>query len=156
MPTNRRRRRRARQPGLTDDERKCLLTGWAWWERFPYGDPRHDEHPHHYQSRPFEEARCRVDWVAHRDELLAYWTQDPAGWDLETHLSFGDPEPGGPASRPWAWWMFDAPAPRRVAGKTRYAGEVHSVPGQPAEQGVFFETEEVYLTRLGLLEGVTP
>ena len=63
-----------------------------------------------------EDAR-REAWFEHRDELLAYWIQDPARWKRPSGMSaidhFEHPEPGGPGTRPWAWWRYEAPAMRR-------------------------------------------
>jgi hypothetical protein len=62
--------------------------------------------------------------------LLAYWQTDRAAW--RTALLRGgvdpwvEPEPGGPATRPWAWWTFDREAcePRRALGCWRYTEPV--------------------------------
>ena len=60
-----------------------------------------------------EDAR-RAMWFEHRDELLAYWIQDPARWKRPSGMSAIDhPEPGGPGTRPWAWWRYEAPEMRR-------------------------------------------
>ncbi len=48
----------------------------------------------------WDERERKRDWRAAREEILADWIRDYAG------------------SRPWAWWKYDAPAPRlRVGGK---------------------------------------
>lgn len=42
-----------------------------------------------------DEAAMRADWSEHRAEILAAFTAQ------------------NPGARPWAWWKFDAPEPRR-------------------------------------------
>jgi hypothetical protein len=103
--------------------------------------------------------RMRADWAAHRDALLAEWIRHR------------------PRSRPFAWWVFDAPERRQTAD-----GAVHPF-DDPAVQerdrqciaenpdswfervhrGLYFgrpqivrgptkyESEGEYLARLGLL-----
>ena len=60
-----------------------------------------------------EDAR-REAWFEYRRELLAYWAQDPAKWKRPAGTNGIDqPETGGPGTRPWAWWRYEAPEMRR-------------------------------------------
>jgi hypothetical protein len=43
------------------------------------------------------------DWAVHGEGLTRWWVE---GWP------HGTITPGGPGTRPWAWWQFSAPAPR--------------------------------------------
>jgi hypothetical protein len=61
------------------------------------------------EAENFDEAGARADWREHRDELLTYWTQPRAEWLRAGQFGFAHPEPGGPGTRPAAWWWFDAP-----------------------------------------------
>jgi hypothetical protein len=61
-----------------------------------------------------------------------------------------------PFSRPWAWWRFDAPEPRRQlrpgpepVGPIEWFGRPRGYLGMPPDD--MFETEREYLTRLDLL-----
>ena len=54
----------------------------------------------------------RLAWEKCRDELIAFWIQDPATWVGKS--SFTTPAPGGPGSRPWGFWRFEATAARVV------------------------------------------
>ena len=100
----------------------------------------------------------RLAWERHRDELLAYWTGTAAAGEYRGDL--GEPRPGGPGTRPWAWWTYDAPEEER-----RITGEGEPVPGAPLAFGVptqwlrldlddrpVPEAEQTYLERHGLLE----
>lgn len=102
----------------------------------------------------FLQDRARTLWNANRAELLAEWITDR------------------PGSRPWAWWKWDAPEPRRRRlGGTgrpwasslsfglptywRRAGEMETLlaafePIDPADPPTF-ESQAAYLDRLGLL-----
>ena len=101
------RRQKARSDGcdLTARQRTWLLTGRDW----DLLDIRAGAHglggfPHH--------RAARRAWETCREELLGFWIQNPATWLGES--SFATPAPGGPGSRPWAWWYFDARVPRLV------------------------------------------
>jgi hypothetical protein len=50
------------------------------------------------------------DWAAHGEALTEWWVAaapEPVGHPWE-HVS-----PGGPGTRPWAWWEFSCPGNRR-------------------------------------------
>jgi len=49
----------------------------------------------------------------------------------------------GPGSRPWAWWQYDAPGPRRELRR--------SPPACLQPFGDYLESEHIYLLRHGLL-----
>lgn len=50
-------------------------------------------------------SEMRSDWIERRDELLKAWiTRDEAFQAKFPHAKLG-----GPGTRPWAWWAFDAP-----------------------------------------------
>src|SRR5262245_45500010 len=84
---------------LTDDQKEMLLTGHDWFRTF---------------RSPEEIERV---WFENRDHLLQYWLQDPETWKKKGKDPLGEPEPGGPGTRPWAWWKFEAPEePRRRTG----------------------------------------
>jgi hypothetical protein len=57
----------------------------------------------------FDEDAARADWLEHRDEILSYWTQPREEWLRADKVGFANPPPGGPGTRPAAWWWFDAP-----------------------------------------------
>lgn len=81
------------------------------------------------------------------DELLAAWD----GNREEYLAAWVDARPG---TRPWAWWRFEAPEPRRiVSGRARVAGEFFGLPDMatPGEMVAVYESEAAYLERLGLL-----
>lgn len=85
--------------------------------------------------------------VAVRDVMPDFF---PVGWS-------GIPFPWG--TRPWAWWEFDAPEPRRLlAGDPALAlqGELwFGIPNHytsvQAHASLTFESQPDYLTRLNLL-----
>ena len=153
MPTTRRRRTRPRQPEYTVAHECFLLTGHAWFDLYPYGNPTHDVDGWKAGSRPFDEDACRADWEAHREALLAYDLQDPEEWRKTHHTSFGwgGEAPGGPGSRPWAWWQFEAPEPRPIVGQSKWPGYTVTVPRQPWKWSVAYEPERAFLERHGLL-----
>jgi hypothetical protein len=64
----------------------------------------------------------RADWNEHRVELLDFWIQDPTPWPEHgpSGERFSYVRPGGPGSRPWAWWRFTAP--RWQPDDPRHAG----------------------------------
>lgn len=135
----RRRRRKPDDSRFTDAHRLELLTGM---DLFDEG------------FRADEKAR-RAAWFAHRDQLLAFWLQDP-----ETVNS--TPAPGGPGTRPWAWWRYEAPGLRRELGNAPLkpcpvSGESFGIPlgyrhpGYDPDDPPIYETEAAYLARHGLL-----
>ena len=80
----------------------------------------------------------KAAWWELRDELLPTW--------IEQH----------PGTRPYAWWRFEVPEPRRQVspgpesiGPADWFGCPSSFRGMP--QDGMFETEGEYLDRLGLL-----
>src|SRR5262245_14128434 len=102
MPTNRKVRLRKMREELTDKMRERLLSGHLWFMRASDDD----------------EAVMRELWFQNREKLLRYWCQNPQEWKRQnTDAPLGYPEPGGPGSRPWGWWRFEAPPePRRRIG----------------------------------------
>ena len=149
MPANRVRTRRSRTPGYEVRHRYQILTGGDFFGA--YGEGEH-----------FDHRTAQVHWQEHRAELLAYWTQPFEAWRREHgQTSFENPEPGGPGTRPWAWWEFEAPGPRRRVGGTGAA-----LPDAPLSFGCpvwydgdyliadppRYEPERAYLTRHGLLD----
>jgi hypothetical protein len=104
------RRAKLRRPGFEPQHRAQLLHGHDF-----FGDAYGETIGHRSRTRGiFDADAARADWVENREELLAYWLQDPTRWQRDPDVSgFHQPEPGGPGSRPAAWWWFDAPAPRR-------------------------------------------
>lgn len=133
-----RRRAKIRREGFTPERRFQLITGYDWF-RDAYGD-----------GGRFDHEAAHRDWNEHREEILEAWLQrDEAGR-------------GGPGTRPWAWWAFDAPRElRRVV-----EGEVPWLPienwprdtsfGKPTRfaldpSAMRWEAEVIYLTRHGLV-----
>jgi hypothetical protein len=112
--------------------------------------------------RPDAHAEWQDAWDARRDELLAEWLVDP-----RRH-----------GTRPWAWWAFDAPEPRRHTGGGGSTSDAKYIPGStrvehqrfiiaraptPNCERVFlaeseprptWESESDYLQRLNLLSEV--
>ena len=97
-----------------------------------------------------DEAARRTAWFEHGDELLADYIRE------------------NPGKRPWAWWRYEAPEPRRrLGGASTSSEEAPHCPdwargssfGKPRvwagdvceENPPRFESEAVYLERLGLL-----
>jgi hypothetical protein len=113
------RRAKLRRPGFEPQHRAQLLDGHDF-----FGDAYGDPSGHRSRTRgPFDAAAAREDWEASREELLAYWLQDPALWEREPDVSnFHQPTPGGPGSRPAAWWWFAAPEPRRIVARWTTTG----------------------------------
>ena len=142
MPTNRSRRKRGRLEGFHEGRWLHLLTGTDFFSE--YGSPPNI-------------AQMLDDYQKYRDELLDYWTQDNAKWEGEVS-NLWTPEPGGPGTRPWAWWQFEAPKSRRqisgrgepLEGSPTSFGKPTSWkridPSDPPE----YESERAYLERLGL------
>lgn len=139
MPTTRRRRTRGRMVEFSEGHREQLLTGRTFFCALPYGDPWAGAQILDAQGRPwgrecpgrpFDELLAREHWQLYRDELHA------------------DAPPG---TRPWAWWLFDAPEARHVVGTGAPACLYEHVPGQPLRLGAIYESEAEYLARHGLL-----
>ena len=83
----------------------------------------------------------KAAWMELRDELLPTW--------IEQH----------PGTRPYAWWRFEAPEPRRqVSPGPESLGPATSFGCPSLFRGIphdgMFETEAEYLERLGLLTPV--
>jgi len=92
---------------------------------------------------------------------MAYWTQPLEQWRREhRRAEYGCPEPKGLASRPWAWWYFESPEPRRKLGgkgepfgeSRDYFGMPHGHLGYEADDPPLYESERDYLRRLSLLD----
>lgn len=138
---------RTSSPSLDPARRQQLLTGFSpWLSTGPAEDP----------------DSWQQLWRRHWAELLSWWTQDPADHE-------GPGSPGGPGTRPWGWWEYDAPEPRRILDRheaTRTCAEAGIVP-QSGFQFAFgipttyvkwsptrppiIEAEAVYLDRHDLL-----
>lgn len=99
MPYKRRTPRKKRNMGYTRNHLWQLRHGHHYPNRADFGDVTANA-----------EAReaYRVAWEIFREQILADWIReepDAAGR-------------GGPGTRPYAWWMFDAPElRRRIDGK---------------------------------------
>jgi len=147
--------KRARRPSverLHPRAREWLLTGYDWDYLCP------DLGPHGLAG--FEsEADAREAWFAHRDELLAEWLE------REPRRSGADTR-GGPGTRPWGWWRFEANVPRHVtAGGAARQPELRALGwgteeawrafyGRPWGSYLDVESERAYLSRHRLfLEG---
>jgi len=134
MPRKRRRKRRA--TGWTETERVHLLSGHDF---FGEGFGREG-------TGTFDEERARQAWFEIGDELVA------------EHI-----HRNGAGTRPWAWWRWSAPEPRRRVdgGAERPAGTRLSF-GRPAELRntedfeAEYESEREFLARLGLLAKEEP
>lgn len=142
MSTYKRRRSRVLVEPFSDAHREQLETGFDLF-RDAYGDPTANQPVFGRDGktvvgttgpaqRPFDEALARRHWQEHGEEIMAAW--------LARH---------GAASRPWAWWQFESPEPRRVLGNDRYVG-VGYVPGRPRVIGAVYESEADALRRMGL------
>lgn len=159
MPTTRKRKSRIPTPEFSRQHWYHLLVGHSWFPAEAYGEPDR-----------FDAVAAEAAWRAHRADLLAYWAQDPAVWKRTSRADFDTPEPGGPGTRPWVWWRFEAPEPRRILkwwhwdreGKVEIEGPSAIVSGDwrtyfgryPSYIGCLgpeYETERAYLERLGLL-----
>ncbi len=90
---------------LTARQRTWLLSGRDW-SHIDGGAGAHG-----LGGFPHQRAARRA-WESCREELLGFWIQEPSTWLGES--SFATPAPGGPGTRPWAWWYFDALMPRVV------------------------------------------
>ncbi len=98
-------------------------------------------------------------WGQHHNDLLSFWAQDPdeylAGDD------FHEVEPGGPGTRPWSWWRWDAPEERKILSQAHIVDQETRLRGEPEYDSAFMkeyplneddrqETEYAYLHRLKL------
>ena len=148
-----RRRQQDKDDGcdLTNRQRTWLLTGRDW-DHIDGGAGAHGlgGFPHH--------RAARRAWEKCRDELLAFWIENPGTWLGEP--SFTTPAPGGPGSRPWAWWYFDALTPRVIVEQLEPArkNELRALGwfcekswrdfrGNPAGAYAGTESESSYLSR---------
>lgn len=102
----------------------------------------HDFFGRGFGMRDFDEDAARAAWQELSGELLA------------EHIA------AKPFSRPWAWWRFDSPEPRRqvidddAAGVTAFGPATWfgcpSMFSGPRPEAMY-EDEKTYLTRLQLL-----
>jgi hypothetical protein len=142
MPTNRKRTRRGRNPELPMAIIEKLVTGYTFF----YDEPT--------------ETELEATYHKHRDFVLSFIGQRAR--DIEPDFfpagATGIPVPYG--CRPWAWWEFDAPEPRRLlsgdpAGAMPERGLWFGVPGFyrsiEAHNTLVYENQADYLRRLGLL-----
>lgn len=136
------------QPELAPEMREGLLDGHFFGITTSRGS-----------GLPADMAAVEAAWRAHGAKLVEYWASDPEGHE-GTLL---EPAPAGPGHRPWGWWAFEAPEPRKRVGGT---GEPSDRPWCPAPRLSFgrpavwetwnaddpprFETEAAYLDRLDL------
>jgi hypothetical protein len=122
----------------TREQRRQLADGH---EHFRGGFGRWPGHP----VRPLDLDLAREAWGELREELLPAFIREH------------------PFSRPWAWWCFDAPEPRREAedgdgadpcafGTPRWWAEYREgTPTASLPPGQLCESQRAYLVRLGLL-----
>jgi hypothetical protein len=98
MPTRRAKIRRA--PGLDPYRIEQLVNGPELHGPFP------DEG---YPDTPEGRAEMRADWEHLRDEILQWYVFGKEWWPgIKIWQVVA---PGGPGTRPWSWWEFDAPGP---------------------------------------------
>lgn len=151
-------KRREQEPNGCDlgpRQRTWLLNGMDWAPFLPPSGGPHDLGGFAH----LEEAAAA--WEACREELLDYWTQDPHDWEGEDGMA--DPQPGGPGTRPSAWWLLEAPDPRQLVGDEDRAvraelraggwleGEMwREFFGRPAGPYLRCEPQRAYLERLDL------
>lgn len=145
-----RRRAKLRREGFTAAHRAQLLTGVDMFQDV-YGN-----------GARLDAESAQRDWAEHREALLAFWLQDPPAWHRSHRRELDNPAPGGPLTRPWAWWSFDAPRELRLvlAGAVEWLS-VEDWPrqtsfGKPTRfvadpRAMIWEAEAVYLARHGLL-----
>jgi hypothetical protein len=142
VPTNRKRTRRGRNPELPMALIEKLITGHTFF----YDEP--------------SDGELEAVYHKHRDFILGFIGQ-PAR-DIEPDFfpvgATGVPVPWG--CRPWAWWKYEAPEPRRLlsgdpAHATMDGERWFGVPmlyhSAEAHTSMIFETQAAYLRRLGLL-----
>jgi hypothetical protein len=142
MPTKRRRRAQDRREAFGWPHRQQLLVGCDFCGN-AYGN--HDGRP---LGRVFDEETAREDWEERRDELVQFWTQDPGVWATTNRRRFGNPAPGGPGTRPWAWWSWDAPADdRQVLGLAPVDEPLKRAMGVSYCRSVLLESEASFLRR---------
>ena len=81
-------------------------------------------------------------WAEHGDAILANWIRH------------------SPGCRPWPWWRFDSPEPRRLLrgkGAPVWSGLAWGIPTSWENGTPEFETQAAFLARHGLLfEGEGP
>jgi len=86
---------------------------------------------------PVDDATMAEIWSEIGAELIAEWIVKK------------------PGSRPWAWWLYNAPEPRRIVpnGEQRFSMTTSAERTRFGirDEGTGFETERAYLERLGLL-----
>ena len=166
MPRHRKRRgpgrRRRGGEQLAANQRESLLTGLD----YPtlgrgFGDAEGETDRETDRKTDRKTDSKRQAWERHRETLLGYWagstTATPSTPGARGDL--GKPRPGGPGTRPWGWWQYDAPEPRR-----RITGQGEPAEGSPLAFGIptrwrsidpddppRYETERAYLERLDLL-----
>ena len=146
MPTKRRRRPQGRREAFAPQHRHQLLTGHDYFD-----DAYGLNLPPEYR---FDEAAARADWEDYREELMAWWLQDPTAWRRENGrpVGFYNLEPGGPGSRPWAWWAFEGPDDARlVFGLAPIDEPTARASGVRYCRGVLVESEAAFLRRRSLL-----
>jgi hypothetical protein len=100
--------------------------------------------PRSFDDRYFGETALRSAWEKSKAEILAEWIDEK------------------PGTRPWAWWRYSAPEPRRqvVQGHDQYRdsdrerlsfGVLRIYDVETLRRGLMVESEASYLDRLGLL-----
>jgi hypothetical protein len=133
---------RTRQSPLNAACREQLLNGGDVLSGRPYGNPRAGGAIFTRDGAifgqaaptgavPFDEALAREHWKEYHVDLLAEC---------------------GPDCRPWAWWAFEAPEPRRIVDWGAPACLYATPPGQRLVLGAVYESEQEYLARLGLVD----
>jgi hypothetical protein len=110
------------------------------------------------QERPSDAELCEL-WDEICQELLDWHVHGIPAECNELGIAY----PGRPGTRPWAWWRFDAPEPRRQVvryvdpdgnelrseGPADHFGRPRTFNGFLPED--MYETELAYLRRRGLL-----
>ena len=125
MPTTRTRRARTWSPRLDDYRWAALIEGPDTTLIDGKGYPALHERGASDADKLAALAEARADWETHREAILTWFV----GVEMDaSRKPWIWPAPGGPGTRPWAWWQFDAPEARGAD-----------------------ETQGDYLTRLGLL-----
>jgi len=133
---------------LTPEAREVLLAGFCM-ETLVSGD--------RWSEFADGEDGARALWATHRDELVAEWLErEPYG------SADGTESRGGPGTRPFGFWYFEAQAARHVTG--RAPGQVNLAAmgwgteacwrehfGRAWGEHLPVETERAYLERHRLL-----